>query len=127
MIATIHCTTIENAGVSYFGCTCAKCLKNKPSFAIAYSILGWNIIQLESEPITTIIAIIATMTPAALPINGILDANKAIGASEAASSSTDNKPDETTVRLTYNAKTITAVKINPFGKFLPGSFISPDI
>ena len=67
------------------------------------------------------------MTPAALPINGILDANKAIGASEAASSSTDNKPDETTVRLTYNAKTITAVKINPFGKFLPGSFISPDI
>ncbi len=65
----------------------AKDLKNKLSFAIAYSIRGWNIIQDDNEPITTLIAIIATIVPAYCPIPGSLDANNAIGASDVAISS----------------------------------------
>ena len=63
-IATAHCTRMEKYGVSYLGCTLPKDLKNSPSLAIAYSILGWNMIQLDREPITTITAMIATMVPA---------------------------------------------------------------
>lgn len=74
-----------------------KDLKNKLSFAIAYSIRGWYIIQDDNEPITTIIAIIATIVPAYCPIPGSLDANNAIGASDVAISSIERIPEATNV------------------------------
>ena len=109
------------------GCTLPKALKNRPSFAIAYSIRGWNMIQLDREPITTITAITATTVPAYPPMIGILEASRAMGASEAASSSTDNRPEAVRVRPTYRASTINAVRISPLGRFFLGSLISPDI
>ena len=51
----------------------------------------------DNEPSTTMIAIIATTTPAVLPMIGSLDAINTIGASEAAISSIVNRPEATNV------------------------------
>ena len=90
---------MELAGVSHLGWISANFRKNRPSFAIAYSILGWHMMVPWRDAIITIMAINAVITPAAEPITGICAAASATGAEDAVKRFMGRRPVTAAARL----------------------------
>src|SRR3954452_22441433 len=118
---------IEKLGVSYFGWTFAKRLKNRPSFAIAYSKRGWNIIQELNEPKITIIAVTATNEEAISDNPGIYFTASDTAAFVLINFSKGIKPMTQTASNVYRARTMNTELISARGRTFPGFLNSPAI
>src|SRR3954452_12696983 len=116
---------IEKLGVSYLGWTLAKRLKNSPSFAIANSRRGWNIMQELNDPKITIIAVIATNVEATLEKPGIYLTASETAALEWISLSNGINPVTQTASNVYKPSTMNTELRRAFGSTFPGFLNSP--